>query len=88
MGLSVLPYIFVLLGAVLWGTTGTAQTFLPESAHPFVISAGRSAVGGFSLLIAMILLKKIKFKSWPWKETIYAAYAYPYSNYCFFHLLN
>ncbi|MFJ8065448.1 DMT family transporter [Psychrobacillus sp. NPDC096426] len=73
MGLSVIPYIFVLLGAILWGTTGTAQTFLPENAHPFVISAGRSAVGGFSLLIAMILLKKIKFKSWPWKETIYAA---------------
>ncbi|SES24282.1 DMT family transporter [Psychrobacillus sp. OK032] len=73
MGLSVIPYIFVLLGAVLWGTTGTAQTFLPESAHPFVISAGRSAVGGFSLLIAMILLKKIKFTSWPWKETIHAA---------------
>ncbi|TQR20503.1 DMT family transporter [Psychrobacillus vulpis] len=71
--MSVIPYIFVLLGAILWGTTGTAQTFLPENAHPFVISAGRSMVGGFSLLIFMILLKKIKFKSWPWKETIYAA---------------
>ena len=35
MGLSVIPYIFVLLGAILWGTTGTAQTFLPENAHPF-----------------------------------------------------
>ncbi|MEK4484152.1 EamA family transporter [Psychrobacillus sp. FSL H8-0484] len=71
--MSVLPYIFVLLGAILWGTTGTAQTFLPNDAHPFVISAGRSAVGGFSLLIFMILLKKIKFKTWPWKETLYAA---------------
>ncbi|WP_342599728.1 EamA family transporter [Psychrobacillus sp. FSL H8-0483] len=71
--MSVLPYIFVLLGAILWGTTGTAQTFLPNDAHPFVISAGRSAVGGFSLLLFMILLKKIKFKTWPWKETLYAA---------------
>lgn len=71
--LSIIPYIFVLLGAILWGTTGTAQTFLPDNAHPFVISAGRSAVGGLSLLIAMILLRKVKFKNWPWKETMYAA---------------
>jgi len=71
--LTVLPYIFVLLGAILWGTTGTAQTFLPDSAHPFIISAGRSATGGLFLLIIMVLLKKIKFRSWPWKQTLYAA---------------
>ena len=71
--LTVLPYIFVLLGAILWGTTGTAQTFLPDNAHPFIISAGRSATGGLFLLIIMIILKKIKFRSWPWKQTLYAA---------------
>lgn len=71
--MTVLPYIFVLLGAILWGTTGTAQTFLPDSAHPFIISAGRSATGGLFLLILMVLLKKIKFRSWPWKQTLYAA---------------
>lgn len=71
--LTVLPYIFVLLGAILWGTTGTAQTFLPDNAHPFIISAGRSATGGLFLLIIMILLKKIKFRSWPWKQTLYAS---------------
>lgn len=71
--LTVLPYIFVLFGAILWGTTGTAQTFLPDNAHPFIISAGRSATGGLFLLILMILLKKIKFRSWPWKQTLYAA---------------
>lgn len=71
--MTILPYIFVLLGAILWGTTGTAQTFLPDSAHPFIISAGRSATGGLFLLIIMVLLKKIKFRSWPWKQTLYAA---------------
>lgn len=71
--MTVLPYILVLIGAILWGTTGTAQTFLPDSAHPFIISAGRSATGGLFLLIIMILLKKIKFHSWPWKQTLYAA---------------
>ena len=71
--MTVLPYIFVLLGAILWGTTGTAQTFLPDNAHPFIIGAGRSATGGLFLLIIMVLLKKIKFSSWPWKQTLYAA---------------
>ncbi|WP_235753799.1 DMT family transporter [Psychrobacillus sp. INOP01] len=71
--MTVLPYIFVLFGAILWGTTGTAQTFLPDSAHPFIISAGRSASGGLFLLIIMVFLKKIKFRSWPWKHTLYAA---------------
>lgn len=71
--MTVLPYIFVLIGAILWGTTGTAQTFLPDSAHPFIISAGRSASGGLVLLIILVLLKKIKFRSWPWKQTLYAA---------------
>ena len=71
--MTIIPYILVLLGAMLWGTTGTAQTFLPDDAHPFLISAGRSAVGGFSLLVFMVLLKKIKFSTWPWKYTLYAA---------------
>ncbi len=71
--MAIIPYILVLLGAMLWGTTGTAQTFLPDKAHPFLISAGRSAVGGFSLLIFMVILKKIKFSTWPWIYTFYAA---------------
>lgn len=70
-----LPYIYVLLGAVLWGTTGTAQSFLPESVHPLAIGASRLAVGGYVLLLLMLLLKKIDFKSWPWKATIYSAIA-------------
>lgn len=71
--MAVIPYILVLLGAMLWGTTGTAQTFLPDHAHPFIISAGRSAMGGIPLLIVMIVLQKINFRSWPWKQTLYAA---------------
>lgn len=71
--MTVLPYIFVLFCAILWGTTGTSQTFLPDSAHPFIISAGRSASGGLFLLIILVLFKKIQFLSWPWKQTLYAA---------------
>lgn len=70
---TVIPYILVLLAAVLWGTTGTATTLLPDSAQPLAIAAARSAVGGFSLLVIMILMKKIDFRTWPWKATLVAA---------------
>ncbi|WP_075618556.1 EamA family transporter [Paenisporosarcina indica] len=70
---TVIPYFLVLLAAVLWGTTGTATTLLPDSAQPLTIAAARSAVGGFSLLLVMILMKKINFRTWPWKATVVAA---------------
>ena len=70
---TVIPYFLVLLAAVLWGTTGTAQTYLPQSAQPLTIGASRLAIGGFSLLLIMILMKKINFRTWPWKATIVAA---------------
>jgi len=73
ISLSSLPYILVLLGAILWGTTGTAQTFLPEDAHPFVVAAARSAIGGLTLLIPLLVMRKINFKKWSWKETLLAA---------------
>lgn len=70
---TVIPYFLVLLAAVLWGTTGTAQTYLPQSAQPLTIGASRLAIGGLSLLLIMILMKKINFRTWPWKATIVAA---------------
>lgn len=70
---TVIPYFLVLLAAVLWGTTGTATTLLPNSSQPLTIAAARSAVGGFSLLLIMILMKKINFRTWPWKATLVAA---------------
>ncbi|PJK16473.1 EamA family transporter [Chryseomicrobium excrementi] len=71
--MSSLPYLLVLLGAILWGTTGTAQTFLPADAHPFVVAAARSAVGGLTLLLPLLILRKINLKQWSWKETLLAA---------------
>ena len=70
---SVIPYFLVLVAAVLWGTTGTAQSFLPQDAQPLTIGASRLAIGGFSLLLVMMIAKKINFRSWPWGITIIAA---------------
>ena len=79
-----IAFIVVLLGAVLWGTTGTAQTFMPQTVHPLAVGASRLAVGGFTLLVIMLLLRKIDFRNWPWKATILSALAMAIFQYCFF----
>lgn len=79
-----ISYIAVLLGAMLWGTTGTAQTFMPQTVHPLAVGASRLAVGGFTLLIILMLLKRIQFRQWPWKATILSALAMAIFQFCFF----
>ncbi|WP_404828754.1 EamA family transporter [Sporosarcina quadrami] len=69
---------------MLWGTTGTAQTFMPQTVHPLAVGASRLAVGGFTLLFIMLILRKINFRDWPWKSTVLAALAMAIFQYCFF----
>lgn len=42
---------FILLGAVLWGTTGTAQSFAPTGYNPLVIGTLRLLVAGMVLIV-------------------------------------
>jgi len=79
-----LAYLLVLSGAVLWGTTGTAQTFMPQTIHPLAVGASRLAIGGFTLLIILLIMRKIDFKNWPWKATIYAAISMAVFQYLYF----
>lgn len=79
-----LSYLLVLLSAVLWGTAGTAQTFMPQKIHPLAIGASRLAVGGFTLFIILLVIRKLDFKKWPWKATIYAAISMAVFQYLFF----
>ena len=41
----------ILAGAILWGTTGTAQAFAPPGFDPLVIGTLRLLVGGLTLLL-------------------------------------
>ena len=79
-----LSYFLVLLGAVLWGTTGTAQTFMPQTIHPLAVGGARLAVGGFSLLAVLLIMRKLDFRNWPWRATIYAAISMAVFQYLFF----
>ncbi|KON89981.1 transporter [Sporosarcina globispora] len=64
---------YILLAAVLWGTTGTSQALAPENAHPIAIGAARLAAGGLFLLCMVLLAGKLNFKNWPIKNTIMAS---------------
>ncbi|MFO7678444.1 MAG: EamA family transporter [Chloroflexota bacterium] len=46
---------FVLAAAVLWGTTGTAQTFAPAGTSPLAVGAVRMVVGGAALVLLMLV---------------------------------
>ncbi len=71
--MNLLPYISVLIAAILWGTTGTLQTYLQEGISPISVAAFRSLFGGGILLIILVICRKINFKTWSWKWTILAA---------------
>ncbi|MDO9398603.1 MAG: EamA family transporter, partial [Herbiconiux sp.] len=50
-----LPFVTVLLAAVLFGTTGTAQAFGPDGVAPGSVGAARILIGGGLLgLIALV----------------------------------
>ncbi|ANU20309.1 transporter [Planococcus plakortidis] len=64
--MQIKAYIWVLVAAMLWGTTGTAQTFLVGEAHPLTIGAARLAIGGFGLLVFVWMSGRLKGVRIPW----------------------
>ncbi len=72
MNVKIAP-LLIIFAAVLWGTTGTAQTFAPEAAHPVAIGAARLAVGGLFLLVLVFFTGGLNIKGWPVKATVLAA---------------
>ena len=66
------PFL-ILIAAILWGTTGTAQALAPENAHPIAIGATRLAVGGLFLLCIVLITGRLHLKNWPLKVVILAS---------------
>ncbi len=48
----------ILAGAILWGTTGTAQAVSPENSNAMSLGAFRMMIGGSVLLLVAMLLEK------------------------------
>lgn len=51
--------LLVLLAAILWGTTGTAQALAPPGAHPLTVGALRLSIGGGTLLLLALFRNQI-----------------------------
>jgi drug/metabolite transporter, DME family len=75
----------VILAAVLWGTTGTAQALAPTGADPRSVGAVRLAIGGLTLLI-FALLRGFSFRSmrWPLLPIIFGGLSMAAYNLFFF----
>lgn len=66
--------LIVLLAAILWGTTGTAQSFAPSEAFPLSVGSVRLVVGGVALLLWVWKKGNLTdFSLWKNKNTILAA---------------
>ncbi len=68
-----LAIFLILFAAILWGTTGTAQTFVTEEASPILIGAVRVAIGGPVLLLFAYLQGKLSLHGWKVMPVIVAA---------------
>ena len=76
---------FVLMAAILWGTTGTSQAFAPAGFDPMVIGTLRLALGGgFMLLIVLLQSGTAQLRGWPLKKTLAAAIFTALYQVCFF----
>lgn len=68
-----LSVLLVLMAAILWGTTGTAQYFAPNDTSPLAIGAVRLLIGGIVLLLYVMIQRKLVLSDWPIGITIVAA---------------
>jgi len=65
---------FVLMAAMLWGTTGTSQAFAPAGFDPMVIGTLRLALGGVAMMLIVLMTTGLsQLKGWPLKATLSAA---------------
>ena len=76
---------FVLMAAVLWGTTGTSQAFAPAGFDPMVIGTLRLVIGGGAMMLLLLAQSGTsQLKGWPLKTTVAAAVFMALYQVCFF----
>lgn len=75
----------LLLAAVCWGSTGTAQAFAPLGATPAAVGAVRLALGGVALLVWALARDALRpDRPWPKAATLAAATCMAVYQLCFF----
>lgn len=84
-----LGILLVLCAAILWGTTGTAQSFAPLSLSPYWVGAARLVVSGFFFIGLLLVtdrqtLSLAQLKLLPWRLILTAAFCMLCYNLSFF----
>lgn len=75
----------VLGAALLWGTTGTAQSFAPTGFDPIVIGFLRLFIGGIALLLLALSRGELgSLRNWPLRATLLSALFTATYQVCFF----
>ncbi len=76
---------YIIIGAFLWGTTGTAQAFSPAGFDPKVIGTLRLIIGGAALLFLAARHKDMgSLKDWRFLPVLVAALLTASYQICFF----
>lgn len=76
---------FVLMAAMLWGTTGTSQAFAPAGFDPLVIGTLRLVIGGGTMMLLLLVQSGTsQLRGWPLKMTLAAAAFTALYQVCFF----
>lgn len=57
----------------MWGTTGTTQAFAPEHTNPISFGTMRLVFGGGTMLLFVLLQRKLFIKNWRYKYVLLAA---------------
>ena len=83
---SLIGVALVLGAAILWGTTGTIQAFLPDGRDPMVVAAFRLAFGAITLILLAIAAREARaaFSALPWGWVVAAAASIAAYNLLFF----
>ena len=77
----------IVMGASLWGTTGTAQALAPPESTPLTVGALRQWVGAAGLLAMAAWrgeLSAVRLRQWPWGLTLLAGLCMAIYQLCFF----
>ena len=77
--------LLILLVSVIWGTTGTAQTFLPAGISPLSLGAVRLAIGSLALVSYVLLRGGFHLSpAWSWKSAFFAGAGFALYQVTFF----
>lgn len=84
MKIKIPAQVLVIIAAVLWGTTGSAQALAPSQAHPIAIGALRMLVGGSILFVYVLLSKKFQYKNMNKIAVLFASFSIAFYQPLFF----